>query len=138
MMPNAPRFAHAGGADDDGGILQVVQLHRMRHFADVSQILHAERIFLFAQKFVDRSLKHSGCSRKTSVAFTLNGLSTKIGTRRQLSGQRQLVQRVDNLLRAADGESRDDDFPVSLQRFAAPAAPTCLVGVAFGACSRPP
>src|SRR6266550_8299457 len=53
MMPDAASFTHARSADDDGGLFEVVQFHRVRQFANVSEVLHAEWIFLFAQKPVD-------------------------------------------------------------------------------------
>ena len=49
--------------------------------------------------------------RKTLVSRVASGLSTKIGNARQLSLVEQLVQEVDDLLRPAEAERRDDDLP---------------------------
>src|SRR5262249_54605429 len=53
MMSDAAGFGHPGGTDDNSRVFQVVELPGNRSFTDVGQVLHAERIFLFAKEPID-------------------------------------------------------------------------------------
>src|SRR5437870_2110808 len=44
MVEDAACFAHARRADDDGCILEIVELYRMGDFADVRKVGHAKGI----------------------------------------------------------------------------------------------
>ena len=93
-MPDALMMMH--------GSLQLVEFHRMRHFADVGEVLHAERIFLFAQEFVDRFVETFRVQPINFRGVHAQRAVHKDRARGQLPGQGQLMQRVNDLLRAAD------------------------------------
>ena len=113
------------------GSLQIVELPRMRHLADIGEILHAEGVLLLAQEFVDRLVEALRVQ-----AIDLGGVHAQRAVHKdrhpgQLARQRQLVQRINDLLRAADRERGDDDLALSVQRLAHQ-----LADLGIGACLR--
>src|SRR6185436_13937395 len=98
MMPDASGFRHAGGADDDGRILQIVQLERMRDLPNVSEVLHAERIRFFAEKLVDVLVETLRMEAINLGRIDAQRAVDKDGHRRELLGLGQLVERVNDLL----------------------------------------
>src|SRR3974390_1585166 len=102
MMANTPRFSHAGGTDDDRGVAQFVQLHRVRNLTDVGQIFHPERVLFLAKKLVDAVVETFRME-----PIDLGGVDAERAIHKnryswQLLGQRELVERIDDLLRPAD------------------------------------
>ena len=90
----------------------------MRDFTDVRQIFHAEWIFLFAQKSGDGIVETFRVQ-----AIDLSGVHAqravhKDGHFGQLAVASELMERVNNLLRAADGKRGDDDFAFFVNRLA--------------------
>ena len=90
----------------------------MRHLADISEVLHAERVFLLPQELVDALVEALGVQAIDFGRIHAQGAVHEDGHARQLPRQRQLVQGIDDLLRAADGEGRDDDLAFALEGFA--------------------
>src|SRR2546425_7305495 len=108
MMPDAAGFTHARSADNDGRFHEVVQFHRVRQFANVSEILHAERIFLFAQEpagAVVEAFRMEAIDLRGVHAERAVHEDGHLGKRAFTS---ELVKRVNDLLSAADGKRRDD------------------------------
>lgn len=109
MVTNSTRFAHAGGADNNGGFFDLVEFHGLGQLTDVGKILHSEGVFLLAQKAVDVGVETFGVE-----PVDLGG----IGAERAVDVDRglgeaavaeQLVQRIDDLLGATDREGWDND-----------------------------
>src|SRR6266550_8004433 len=108
MMPDAASFTHARSADDDGGLFEVVQFDRVRQFADVGEVLHAEWIFLFAQKPVDGFVEAFRME-----AIDLGGVHAERAVHEdghlgKFAFTGKLVKGVNNLLSAPDGKRGDD------------------------------
>ena len=122
MMPDASCFGHARGADDNGRLLQIVEFHGMRHFADVGQVLHAEGIGLFPQEPVDGVVEAFRVQTEDFRGIHAQGAIDKDGHLRQCPGERQLMERIDNLLGSPDRKRGDDDLPLARQGFAHQAA----------------
>ena len=115
MMPDAPGFAHARRADDDGRFLQIVERLRLVDFADVGQVRHAEGIRLFVQKPVDAVVEAFRVQAVNLRGVHAQGAVHENRHARQFARKRKLVQHIDNLLRASDGERRDDDRALLVQ-----------------------
>ena len=115
MMPNSAGFAHPGGADDDRGIFQIVQLHRMSQLANIRQIFHAEGILLLAQEFVDAFVEAFGMEAKDFCGIHAKRAIDENRHARQLVGQSELVQGVDDLLGSANGKRRYDHQPFACE-----------------------
>ena len=86
-------------------------------FADVGQVFHAEGILLFVQEFVDGVVETFRVQ-----AVNLRGVHAQRAVHenrhaRQFPRQRELVQHINNLLRAPHRKRRDDDLAVLFQGF---------------------
>ena len=90
----------------------------MGDFANVRQVLHAEGVLLFPQERVDALVKTFGVQAINFCRIHAQRAIDKDRDARQLTGQGQLVQRIDDLLCAADRESRDDNFALAVESLA--------------------
>ena len=110
MMPDAAGFTHARRADDDQRILPVVQLLGILGAADVGEVAHAEGVCILAQKLRDGFVVTFGVLPVNLRGVHAQGAVHENRRARQRAFERELVQHIDNLLRAPDGKRRDDDL----------------------------
>src|SRR5690606_38756469 len=114
MMQYAAGFAHARCGNDDERPGHDVQVLALLHVLRVGQQLEAERVWIRAQQVADlaiealgvgvENLRHVG--REWAVHIARNA--------GQFPGVEQVIQDVDDFLRAADAEGRDDDLSLPL------------------------
>jgi len=103
----------------------------MRDFTDVRQIFHAKWIFFFAQK------SGNGIVETFRVqAIDLGGVHAKRAIHKdghfgQLAVAGELMERVNDLLRAAHGKRGDDDLSLFVDRLAHEPA-DLLIGAVLG------
>jgi hypothetical protein len=112
MVEDAPVFRHAVRADDDGRLVHVVQLFaagRRRACTRSGPSKGLRRTFFFQEgphlliPFLRVHAEHLGRAHSQRTVH-IDGHES--GYRRRSS----IVQRVDNLLGATDGEGRNDHF----------------------------
>ncbi len=114
VVPDAAGFGHAGRAEDNAGLGQVVERHGFFDALDVGDIDDAERIFTGAHgggKWVVEGFEvpaedGGGVDSQWAVHVNRQG--------RDAAGLLELVKRVEQLLRATDGKGGDDNFSAAL------------------------
>lgn len=117
VMENSACFAHARCADDNGGFVEVVELHRMRHLADVGEVFHAERIGLFTEVSVDVVVEAFRVQPVDFGGINAQRAIDKDGNFGQLAGIGELMEFIDDLLSAPNRESGNDDKTVPVDCF---------------------
>src|SRR5262245_56485201 len=103
-MADAAGLAHPRSADDDRRIFQVVELHRVRQLADVSEVFHTEWVLFLPKEFVDAFIEAFRMETKDFGGIHAERTINKNRNAGQLIGDGKLVESIDDLLRAADGE----------------------------------
>ena len=106
-MQDAPRLAHAAGRDDDARLLLAVERDALVDLFDVMDAALAEQVGVNLQQlkrvFVEAlrvRAEHLGRPHRQRAIDVDRQV-------RQLAGAHQLVQEVDDSLRAAQAEGRD-------------------------------
>src|SRR5581483_68582 len=117
MMPHATGLAHARGADDNHAFFAVVELLGIFGAGNVGEILHAERIFAVAHRFINRVAQTFRMLQINVRGMDAQRAVHKNRRARQFSGAGQFVQHINNLLRATDGKRGNNYFSILLERF---------------------
>ena len=115
MVQNATRLGHAGGGDDDGGPLDLVEALGFIHAAHELQALEAEGVVAH-----ENGVAHSGFEVVDVQAEDFRGFYGQRAVHKSRDGRKallmpQMIQREKKLLRALHGKGGDDEFPALLQ-----------------------
>jgi hypothetical protein len=128
VMQNAAGLGHAGGGDDDGGALDLVEALGFIHAAHELQALEAEGVVAH-----EDGVAHGGFEVVDVEAEDFRGLHGQRAVHKGRDGREallmpQMIQREEELLRALDGEGGDDELPTLLQNAADDLAEVLLGG----------
>ena len=118
MMPDASAFAHAGRADNDRRLLSDRSAFWIPRRRDVSEVAHAERVFVVANRVVDRRSQRFGMFFVNVRGVHAQRAVHENRDARQFAGAGEFMQHINDLLRAPDGKRGNDDFAFLLKRFA--------------------
>src|SRR5579859_5077004 len=118
VMPDASGLGHPRGTDNNRRVAQFVQFHRLCHLTDVSEVFHAERVLLFSQELIDGVVETFRVEPINLSGVHAQRRIDKNWDMWQLSGQGELMQRIDNLLGSAHRERGDNNLALLFECFA--------------------
>src|SRR5690606_33959383 len=107
---------HAAGADDDERLAQEAQLFALLDRARVTQRIEPKRITLRQHELADLVVIRLRMESKDRRYVDRQRAVDEYGQGRDVALDHQLVQRIYQLLRAPEGEGRDDQGAAALVR----------------------
>ena len=110
VVLHAPRLKHARCGDDDAGVGAVVQALRLVDIGDVAQRIEAEWVVVEAQHVLHVGVEFGQIHAEDMGGVDRQGRIDIDGDAGQASVVVELVEYIDYLLRAPDGETGDDEF----------------------------
>lgn len=110
VVLHAPRLEHARCGDDDAGVGAVVQALRLVDIGDVAQRIEAEWVVVEAQHVLHVGVEFGQIHAEDMGGVDRQGRIDIDGDAGQASVVVELVEYIDYLLRAPDGETGDDEF----------------------------